>query len=149
MTILDHIEFAVRDAEASRRFYELALAPLDIVRVISVGPERTRTGGTRHGFGRDGYPSLWIHDNEAPGAGTHIAFAAQSRAIVDAFHQAALKAGVSTTARPASERITTTTTTRRTYWTRTVSMWKWCARTLLLTPPDGRRGPRALHALLF
>ncbi|CAM3737219.1 VOC family protein [Bordetella tumulicola] len=93
MTILDHIEFSVRDAEASRRFYEQALAPLDIARVITVGPERTRSGGTRHGFGKDGYPSLWIHDNEAPGAGTHIAFATNERAVVDAFHRAALQAG--------------------------------------------------------
>jgi len=93
MTILDHIEFAVRDAEASRRFYELALAPLDIVRIITVGQERTRTGGTRHGFGKDGYPTLWVHDNESPGAGTHIAFGAQSRTLVDAFHKAALEAG--------------------------------------------------------
>jgi catechol 2,3-dioxygenase-like lactoylglutathione lyase family enzyme len=93
MTIVDHIEFAVRDAEASRRFYELALAPLDIVRIITVGQERTRTGGTRHGFGKDGYPTLWVHDNESPGAGTHIAFAAQSRTLVDAFHKAALEAG--------------------------------------------------------
>jgi catechol 2,3-dioxygenase-like lactoylglutathione lyase family enzyme len=92
-TILDHIEFAVSDAEASRRFYELALAPLDIVRIITVGPDRTRTGGTRHGFGKDAYPSLWIHDNESPGAGTHIAFSAQSRTLVDAFHKAALEAG--------------------------------------------------------
>lgn len=93
MTILDHIELAVRDAEASRRFYEDALAPLDIARVITIGPERTRAGGTRHGFGKDGYPSLWIHDNEVPGAGTHIAFATKERAVVDAFHRAALKAG--------------------------------------------------------
>ena len=93
MTILDHIELAVRDAEASRYFYEHALAPLDIVRIITVGPERTRTGGTRHGFGKDGYPRLWVHDNEAPGVGTHIAFATKERAIVDAFYQAALKAG--------------------------------------------------------
>jgi catechol 2,3-dioxygenase-like lactoylglutathione lyase family enzyme len=93
MTILDHIEFAVSDAEASRHFYERALAPLNIVRIITVGHERTRTGGTRHGFGRDDYPTLWIHDNESPGAGTHIAFAAQSRTFVDAFHKAALEAG--------------------------------------------------------
>jgi len=33
MTILDHIKFAVSDAEASRRSYEAALAPLDIVLV--------------------------------------------------------------------------------------------------------------------
>ena len=93
MTVLDHIELAVRDAEASRHFYEMALAPLGIVRVITIEPGRTRTGGTRHGFGKDGYPSLWVHDNETPGTGTHIAFAAKTRAIVDAFYQIALKAG--------------------------------------------------------
>ncbi|CAM3955522.1 VOC domain-containing protein [Bordetella tumbae] len=93
MTILDHIEFAVRDAEASRRFYERALAPLDIAWVIAVGPEHTRMGGTRHGFGKDGYPCLWIHDNESPGTGTHIAFSAEDRSIVDAFYRAALNAG--------------------------------------------------------
>lgn len=42
--ILDHIEFAVRDADASRHFYEHALAPLGIVRVITVTPERTLKG---------------------------------------------------------------------------------------------------------
>jgi len=93
VTILDHIELAVRDAEVSRHFYENALAPLDIARVITVEPAKTRTTGTRHGFGKDGYPSLWIHDKEAPGTGTHIAFGAQSRSVVDAFYDAALKAG--------------------------------------------------------
>lgn len=93
MSILDHIEIAVGDAEVSRRFYEHALAPLGIVRVLTIGPERTRSGGTRHGFGANGYPCLWVHDNEAPGTGTHIAFATQDRAVVDAFYQAALAAG--------------------------------------------------------
>jgi len=93
MTLLDHVEFAVRDAEVSRRFYEQALAPLGMTRIITVGPERTRSGGTRHGFGRDGYPRLWVHDNEQAGAGTHVAFAAAERSVVDAFHEAALGAG--------------------------------------------------------
>ena len=93
MTVLDHVEFAVRDAEVSRRFYEQALAPLGMTRIITVGPERTRSGGTRHGFGRDGYPRLWVHDNEQPGAGTHVVFAAAERSMVDAFHGAALAAG--------------------------------------------------------
>ena len=100
MTFLDHVEFAVRDIEASRRFYERALAPLDIVRLITVGPERTRTGGTRHGFGKDSYPRLWIHDNERPGLGTHVAFATKDRAVVDAFHSAALDAGGKDNGRP-------------------------------------------------
>lgn len=93
MTILDHIEFTVSDAGASRRFYEAALAPLGIAHVITIGPERTRTGGTRHGFGSGGYPRLWIHDNDVPGKGTHIAFATQTRAVVDAFYAAAIASG--------------------------------------------------------
>ena len=93
MSIIDHVEFSVRNAEASRNFYEKALAPLGFTRIISVGPDRTLSGGTRHGFGKDGYPSIWIHDNETPGTGTHIAFAAQDRDLVDAFFQAALNAG--------------------------------------------------------
>ena len=93
MTLLDHIEFSVADAEVSRRFYEQALAPLQIKRVITVEAHRTRTGGTRHGFGADGYPCVWIHDNEPVGTGTHIAFTATERATVDEFHKAALEAG--------------------------------------------------------
>ncbi|QNH02758.1 VOC family protein [Pseudomonas sediminis] len=93
MSILDHVEFAVRDAAASCRFYELALAPLGMKRIITVGPERTRTGGTRHGLGVDGYPCLWLHDEEEPGKGSHIAFTVDERALVDAFHREALRAG--------------------------------------------------------
>lgn len=91
--ILDHIEIAVADADRSRRFFEEALRPLGMVLVIRVGPERTRTGGTRYGFGRDGYPSIWFHDGEAVTGGMHLAFAAASRAVVDAFHGAAIAAG--------------------------------------------------------
>ena len=93
MSLIDHIEFAVRDAEVSRRFYELALAPLGFELIITVGAERTRTGGTRHGLGTGGYPCLWIHDRESHGQGTHVAFAADSRSLVDAFYQAAIAAG--------------------------------------------------------
>ncbi|MDF4004314.1 VOC family protein [Luteibacter sahnii] len=88
MPLIDHIEFAVTDAEASRRFYEQALAPLGVTLVIS----RDANGRTRHGFGRDGYPSLWIHDQGTPGDG-HVAIQADSREAVNAFHQAALAAG--------------------------------------------------------
>lgn len=93
MSILDHVEFAVRDAEISQCFYEQALAPLGFTRIISVRPEQTRSGGTRHGFGMEGYPRLWIHDNELPGEGVHIAFTAAKRSIVDEFYRAALAAG--------------------------------------------------------
>ena len=91
--MLDHVGFAVADAERSRRFYEQALAPLGIGLIMSVTPERTESGGTAHGFGSDGKPYFWVGDNERVGEGTHVAFAVERRAKVDAFHAAALAAG--------------------------------------------------------
>ncbi len=91
--MLDHIGFTVTDAEKSKRFYEAALAPLGVVLIMSVGPEHSRSGGTAHGFGSDGKPYFWFGDNERVGEGNHIAFAADSRAQVNAFYQAALAAG--------------------------------------------------------
>ena len=91
--MLDHVGFAVSDAEVSKRFYEQALAPLGITLIMSVTPEQTESGGTAHGFGSDGRPYFWIGDNERVGEGTHIAFTARSRADVDAFYASALDAG--------------------------------------------------------
>ena len=42
--MLDHVGFAVSDAERSRRFYEMALAPLGITLIMTVGPEHNRVG---------------------------------------------------------------------------------------------------------
>jgi catechol 2,3-dioxygenase-like lactoylglutathione lyase family enzyme len=91
--MLDHVGFAVADSERSRRFYEQALAPLGITLIMSVSPEQTESGGTAHGFGSGGKPYFWIGDNERVGEGTHVAFAVDTRAEVDAFHEAALAAG--------------------------------------------------------
>ena len=91
--MLDHVGFAVSEAERSRRFYEKALAPLGISLIMSVPPEKTEAGGTAHGFGSDGKPYFWIGDNEKVGEGTHVALAAATRAEVDAFYLAALAAG--------------------------------------------------------
>lgn len=89
--MLDHVGFAVSDAERSRRFYEQALAPLGITLIMSVPPEKTEAGGTAHGFGSNGKPYFWVGDNES--LGTHVTFEAESRAEVDAFYEAALAAG--------------------------------------------------------
>ena len=91
--MLDHVGFAVADAERSRAFYEATLAPLGITLIMSVTPEQTESGGTAHGFGSNGKPYFWFGDNERVGEGNHIAFAAESRAIVDAFYAAAIAAG--------------------------------------------------------
>src|SRR4029453_3484745 len=91
--MLDHVGFAVADAERSRRFYEQALAPLGIGLIMSVTPEQTESGGTAHGFGSGGKPYFWFGDNERVGEGTQAAFAVETRALVHAFHAAGLAPG--------------------------------------------------------
>lgn len=91
--LIDHIEIPVDDPERSRQFYETALAPLGVACVVSIPAARSAAGTPRHGLGRDGYPCLWLHGGEPTPGGIHIAFTAGDRAVVDAFHVAALAAG--------------------------------------------------------
>ena len=91
--MIDHVGFAVADAQRSRLFYEAALAPLRITLLRTATPDQTEAGGTAHGFGRDGKPFFWIGDKEQVGEGTHVAFTVDTRAEVDAFHAAAVAAG--------------------------------------------------------
>ncbi len=83
--IIDHIGLSVSDTEASKRFYTAALAPLGI------GP--MSEGGGWVGFGRDHAPQFWFGPGQAPQKPMHIAFVAENRAQVRAFHAAALQAG--------------------------------------------------------
>jgi len=92
-TVIDHVGFAVADAERSRLFYERALAPLGLTRILSIPPGVTEAGGASHGFGRDGQAFFWVGKGDAAAAGTHIAFVAETRRAVDAFYTAALAAG--------------------------------------------------------
>lgn len=90
--MLDHIGLAVSDIHRSRAFYERALAPLGY-RVMGVIPaDQNASGGTAVLFGVDD-PDFVIADNERSGEGNHIAFRADTRAQVAAFHAAALAAG--------------------------------------------------------
>jgi catechol 2,3-dioxygenase-like lactoylglutathione lyase family enzyme len=91
--MIDHMGIAVSDIEKSRVFYEAALAPLGISVQMEVSGDKTESGGTALGFGVPGEKIFWIADQERPGEGTHVAFRADRRDQVDAFHAAALKAG--------------------------------------------------------
>ncbi|MET3665796.1 VOC family protein [Caulobacter sp. 1776] len=97
--MIDHLAIRVRDFEASRRFYDVALAPLGLGVVMEVTPEAT---GGYHGlgYGSAGKPVFWL--SNAVGSTTsdqtglarlHVAFAAADHAAVDAFHKAALAQG--------------------------------------------------------
>jgi catechol 2,3-dioxygenase-like lactoylglutathione lyase family enzyme len=83
--ILDHIGLAVRDFAKSSRFFRRALAPLNIHTVLE--------GEGWAMLGRDGKPQFWIGVHGIPPGPVHIAFAAQTREQVRAFHRAALTAG--------------------------------------------------------
>lgn len=90
--MLDHIGFNVKDVHASKAFYDKALEPLGIAVVMTVGPEQTGVR-TYLGYGKDGKPFFWFGDDPELGNRLHVAFAAASRAEVDAFHAAAVAAG--------------------------------------------------------
>jgi len=91
---LSHIGIPVTDIARSKAFYEAALAPLQMKVTMEVGPDQTESGGTAVGFGAEGENGLfWIGDNEKVGEGVHVAFEAESRDQVDAFHEAAMAAG--------------------------------------------------------
>jgi len=92
--VLDHIGFSVSDLARSRAFYEKALAPLGIGKIMELSAEQTGSGG-HAGFGEGGKPYFWIGDraDSVLKGSMHVAFAAASRAAVDAFHRAALAAG--------------------------------------------------------
>ncbi len=93
--MIDHVGFAVSDIEKSRAFYAKALAPLGISLILDIPPEENAEGGGGRalGFGSDDNPFFWIADNQRVGEGTHAAFTVPNRAVVDAFHAAALDAG--------------------------------------------------------
>lgn len=93
MDVINHIELPVTDVEASRRFYEAALKPLGLALIMSIDPARTAHGGARYGFGRDGYPSFWIHQEAGATLAVHVAFTAGDRGSVDVFHAIGLAHG--------------------------------------------------------
>jgi len=83
--IIDHIGLSVSNYARSKAFFAQALAPLGITLVKEVHG--------RAGFGRNGKPEFWFGANSQTQNPMHIAFAAENRAQVNAFYEAALKAG--------------------------------------------------------
>ena len=75
----------VSDFERSKRFYAQALCPLGYELIMEPSVYAV-------GFGLSGKPDFWIGQGE-PGHPVHVAFAADDRATVGAFHEAAIAAG--------------------------------------------------------
>ena len=90
--MIDHTGLDMSDADRSRHFYERALAPLGYRVLMEVPKEHT--GGTAVlGLGVPPKPDFWLHEGTPQTPRLHVAFRADNRAQVDAFHRAALAAG--------------------------------------------------------
>lgn len=90
--IIDHIGFVVSDPHRSKEFYSRCLAPLGIELVME------EQGWA--GFGREGKPEFWFGPHGEPHKPMHIAFAADNRAQVRDFYEAAIAAGGSDNGAP-------------------------------------------------
>ena len=91
--MLDHVTIAVTDLDRAKAFYDQALRPLGIHRLYAEGQ-------TAAGYGSNGKACFWIGLRNTPQTGAHVAFATPDRAVVDAFHAAALAAGGMDNGRP-------------------------------------------------
>jgi catechol 2,3-dioxygenase-like lactoylglutathione lyase family enzyme len=86
--VIDHLTIGVSDLEASRRFYARALEPLGF---NETGP--WSDANREVAFGLKSANDFAISDQYEAGGQLHVAFAADTREQVDAFHEAALAAG--------------------------------------------------------
>jgi catechol 2,3-dioxygenase-like lactoylglutathione lyase family enzyme len=91
--MLDHVTLGVSDIERSCAFYDRALAPLGIERLYAEGTDAAGYGVRPKAF-------FWIGSKDAPQTGSHVAFAATDRVIVDRFYDEALAAGGKDNGRP-------------------------------------------------
>jgi catechol 2,3-dioxygenase-like lactoylglutathione lyase family enzyme len=87
--MLDHVSIGVRDAAASKRFYDAALQPLGYACL-------SQSEGSL-GYGAKDV-ALWVNEAARPvpddeQSGLHFCFTARTRAGVDAFHAAGLRTG--------------------------------------------------------
>src|SRR5215813_15380588 len=87
--MIDHTGIGVADVGRSAVFYDKALSALGLRRVMQI-TEGVGSDGIGYGFD---YPVFWIDRYHPNSVRQHTAFAANTRAEVDAFHAAALKAG--------------------------------------------------------
>lgn len=90
--MLDHVSIPVADLARAGAFYDAVLATLELRRV--------KQSPSAIGYGSQSQPSagLWLLQRKdrnaaSAGLGLHLSFQAATRAAVDAFHAAALRAG--------------------------------------------------------
>ena len=90
--MIDHTGVIVSNVAKSKQFYQQALAPIGYALLVEI--PASVTGHTDvAGFGEPPKPDFWIGGGTPNKPPIHIAFRASSRAVVDAFYEAAIAAG--------------------------------------------------------
>ncbi|MFO1269256.1 MAG: VOC family protein [Rubrivivax sp.] len=92
--MFDHVKFGVRNFAVSKAFYLKALEPLGVTVATDWPPNGVELSQP------DGKSSLCLYQLDETPAHLHIAFVAESRQQVDAFHRAAMKAGATDNGAP-------------------------------------------------
>lgn len=99
--MFDHLGLVFRDLRIAGAFYRAVLTPLGL-KLMEDHTQPDGTGWLVFSTGEPespffvvaaGRPSFWADGHEAGRSPAHLAFQAPSRAAVDAFHAAGLKAG--------------------------------------------------------
>jgi catechol 2,3-dioxygenase-like lactoylglutathione lyase family enzyme len=91
--MLDHVSLGVSDITASRRFYDAALGPVGVVRIVDFGDNRGSDYGAAPGTLGVEFTITQEPELRALAPGMHLCFRAPDRAAVRAFHAMALAAG--------------------------------------------------------
>jgi catechol 2,3-dioxygenase-like lactoylglutathione lyase family enzyme len=90
--MLDHVSLGVSDLARSRRFYDAALRPLGLVRIVDFGADRGSDYGAAPGS--LGVEFTITRERAAtPAAGMHVCFRARDHDAVREFHRLALQNG--------------------------------------------------------
>jgi phospholipase C len=90
--MLDHVSLGVTDLERSRRFYDAALRPLGLVRILDFEGRGSDYGAMPGQLGVEFTITAELSAG-SPAPGMHFCFRAHDREAVRAFHAAALRAG--------------------------------------------------------
>lgn len=90
--MIDHTGITVSNFEQSKAFYSAALAPIGYAMLMEIPAAITKSTDVA-GFGEAPKPDFWISGGKPNQPPLHVAFSVASRAMVDAFYQAALAAG--------------------------------------------------------
>jgi catechol 2,3-dioxygenase-like lactoylglutathione lyase family enzyme len=102
--MIDHMGFRVRDLAAARRFYNACLAPLGLQAIDNTEESfligRSQAEPLPFIWVGTTQPTFWSAGHSISKSPIHVAFKANERSAVDAFHRAALEAGGTDNGKP-------------------------------------------------